>query len=555
MAKNTQLIYLLLLFIAGCAIQIPPPGGEIDREAPEITETYPVNGTTRYSENYISLTFSEYVEKNSVRESVFISPEIEGELEYSWSGTRLEIEFNDSLKENTTYTFTIGTNVSDVNARNKMRSAYVLVFSTGDEIDNCVISGKIYDDEPEGIMLFAYRENEGFANPLEEKADYRSQSGADGSYHFMGLSEGNYRVFAVRDEFGDFLYGRGEDNYGAPFREVILTETDTLFSGLNFKMTMEDTLVPNLVNVAMTDRNHLVVEFSEPVDSSLFDRNSIFLYDSTAGRKIGIKHIFRGQLQTGSQFFTFSDSLSEENEYFLHCGIITDYAGNSAESEPFKVALNSAPDTTALMVARIIATPSQNAIDFIHPELRLIFNDSFDFGDESFVSMQMEGGGDIPLEIIPVDDAALEIIPRNTLKENTAYSLAIDFSLLTDVAGNRADSVHIIQLKTIGKQEFTGVSGKLFNFPDSANVIVLSSLTEKRDYKIKIKKDGSYDFPRVYPGKFFLWSFSDRNNNDEYDYGSVSPFIPSEQFIYYSDTLDLKPRWPVTDLFLDYKSQ
>ena len=39
---------LVLLFIAGCANQLPPGGGDVDRIPPEIIYSYPEDGTTNY---------------------------------------------------------------------------------------------------------------------------------------------------------------------------------------------------------------------------------------------------------------------------------------------------------------------------------------------------------------------------------------------------------------------------------------------------------------------------------------------------------------------------
>src|SRR5690554_5140142 len=105
------IILISILFLAGCANQLPPGGGEVDRTPPEIVEIFPQDQTVNYADNSFKIKFSEYVNKRSVQESVFISPNIEGEIEYDWSGTSVEIVLPDSLLENTTYTITIGTDV------------------------------------------------------------------------------------------------------------------------------------------------------------------------------------------------------------------------------------------------------------------------------------------------------------------------------------------------------------------------------------------------------------------------------------------------------------
>ena len=97
--RTITLIFILLSFILiKCANQLPPAGGEVDKIPPSIIEVYPPDGTTNYDENYFELNFSEYVDKRSVRDAIFISPFIEGNFTYSWSGTALEVTFPGKIK-------------------------------------------------------------------------------------------------------------------------------------------------------------------------------------------------------------------------------------------------------------------------------------------------------------------------------------------------------------------------------------------------------------------------------------------------------------------------
>ena len=180
-----------------------PTGGDPDLTPPTVLEIYPMAGTTNFTDNYLEITFSEYVDRRSFKESIFISPDIDGPIEYDWSGTSVEISFEDTLKENTTYTITVGTDVADVNNRNKMSEAFNFAFSTGPEIDEGRISGKVYDAKPDGAIICAYKIDTEEYNPVDKKPTYRSQVGDNGKYKFLGLAPGQYRIIALRDEFRD----------------------------------------------------------------------------------------------------------------------------------------------------------------------------------------------------------------------------------------------------------------------------------------------------------------------------------------------------------------
>ena len=163
---------------------MPPPGGEVDKIPPEIVEMIPQNGTTNYTDNYVEFTFSEYVDKRSVQDAFFISPNLEGEIEFNWSGKSVEIIFEDSLRDNTTFIITIGAEVKDLNNSNNMARSLNLTFSTGDEIDFCSVEGKIYDKKPVGTMIFAYMLGDTIPNPAAQKPNYLTQVGEDGVFKF-----------------------------------------------------------------------------------------------------------------------------------------------------------------------------------------------------------------------------------------------------------------------------------------------------------------------------------------------------------------------------------
>ena len=125
MAKNSKSIIKILavaslMLFTRCANQLPPGGGEVDTIPPQIIEVYPVNGTVNYHEDYFEISFSEYVDKRSVQDAIFISPVLQKPLKYDWSGKTLTVYFNDTLKVNTTYTVSIGTDVKDLNNGNNM---------------------------------------------------------------------------------------------------------------------------------------------------------------------------------------------------------------------------------------------------------------------------------------------------------------------------------------------------------------------------------------------------------------------------------------------------
>ncbi len=59
-----------MTLLLGCANQLPPGGGEVDKIPPEIIYSYPENGTINFKDDYIEFEFSEYVDKRSFKDAI-----------------------------------------------------------------------------------------------------------------------------------------------------------------------------------------------------------------------------------------------------------------------------------------------------------------------------------------------------------------------------------------------------------------------------------------------------------------------------------------------------
>ncbi|MGA8265305.1 MAG: Ig-like domain-containing protein, partial [Ignavibacteriaceae bacterium] len=330
---STTAELLLLVLISACANQLPPGGGDIDKTPPEIVDVYPANGTTNFNDDHIELEFSEYITKSSLNDVLFISPAINGKLDFNWTGKSVDINFPEPLKKNATYVVTIGTDVEDYNNKNKMKESYTFTFSTGNEIDRRTISGKVYNGKPSGVMIFAYKKGTNDINPLKDKPDYISQAGNDGAYKIAGLAEGKYRLFAIRDKYKDLLYQPSQDEYGCLSSDVTLAKSDSSLSGINFMLTERDTIPPRLLSATMTDEHHLLVGFTKGIDSTLIESGNFFLTDSTTNSNIMVGSAFKGTAKPAEIVLTIKNTISLNDDVYLIAKRLKDKYGNVFASD------------------------------------------------------------------------------------------------------------------------------------------------------------------------------------------------------------------------------
>ena len=542
---------IIAFFLSECANQLPPDGGEVDTISPKIIELYPEDGTTNFKDDYFELGFSEYVEKRSIKEAIFISPAVVGELELDWSGKYVRVYLPGNLKQNVTYVVTIGTDVQDYNNKNNMSEAFSFTFSSGPEIDKRMITGKVYDEKPQGIMLFGYLLKGEEPNPLVRKPDYISQTGKDGNYKLAGLAAGSYRVFAVRDEFRDLLYQSDQDQVGIPYQDVELQISDTLYSELNFILTKIDTVKPRLLSASMTDRSHILVNFSEELDRKNIKPINFYLFDSTANKRAQIKYAFKGNTKASEMGLVPNEILPIENSVYLFVDSIKDKSGNIYYNDFAQLVLSNRVDTSKTELFKMNLRDGSKEVDFQSPTFTFEFNDAFDaVNAREGITFSDTLKKNILFEVEFLDDASFIVTPLKRLEMSKDYYIKIDLSRLKDASGNYYDSVYQFDFKTITGIEFTGVTGKLIGFDENKNPkLVLKNLEkEKLEYTTPVAKSGLFNFDRIIPGKYSLFSYYDSDSSNAYSFGTVVPFKKSEEFSFYPDTLNLRARWTETDL-------
>ena len=558
--SKTKIIifFLIILFLSGCANQLPPGGGEVDKIPPTIEEFYPQNGITNFLEDHISFDFSEYVNKRSFKGAVFISPQIEGELKYNWSGTNVTIEFPNKLKANTTYVVTIGTDVADVQNRNKMAQSFSLTFSTGNEIDKRSIIGKVFDNNPSGVMIYAYKLNGDTLDPNKVKPDYITQSGKNGSYKLDGLSAGKFRVFAVRDKFKDFLFQPKQDEIGISNRDVIFIKNDTTVNNVNFKLTKNDSEPPRIMKAIMTDSKHVIVDFSEDLDQLSIKFKNFSIIDSTQNKTYYFKNIYRKHPKKDQIILINDNQLIGTSNLFLHSSNIKDVHGNTTEKDFVKLIFSNREDTSK--PGLIYTSPSSGGTetDYVGQKFEFYFSDYLDTSTaKSGIDFMDTYNHKIGFSTNYIDDASFSIKANIDLLPVKDYKIVIDLSKIRNKNGTSADSIYVFNFTTINGLNFSGVSGEIKNLnTDNPVYIILVGIDKsKKIYKKLLGKDLKFIFNRVISGNYKLWCFIDSDKNGEYSFGTVVPFKPSEKFSYLKLKLELKPRWMQTDVVFDFENK
>ncbi|HHU33618.1 MAG TPA: hypothetical protein GXZ49_00135, partial [Bacteroidetes bacterium] len=196
------ILVFVMVFIGSCAKVGTPSGGPRDVDPPVVLKSVPDNGTTNFKGNKFIVTFDEYVTINGVNDKLMVSPPLGKRPTVSMKGKSITVEFEDILRDSTTYTFYFQDAIKDLNEGNPLEN-YQFVFSTGDVIDSLSLKGNIYygmslDPPAEAlVMLYSNLSDTSFKTLLP---DYITKASKEGNFRIDNIRAGKYRLFGLEDQ-------------------------------------------------------------------------------------------------------------------------------------------------------------------------------------------------------------------------------------------------------------------------------------------------------------------------------------------------------------------
>lgn len=227
---------LLAFIIRSCANKgIGPQGGPKDETPPVMVKETPLNGSVNYTGKSIEILFNEYLQLNDVANQVLISPPQQRPPEVKALGKKVMVNFEEDLKDSTTYTIEFGSAICDLNEKNPIEG-YSFSFATGPEIDTLQISGIMINAENlnpiAGINVGIHR-NLTDSALLNEPFTRIARTNSEGRFTIQNIHQGTYRLYGLDDVSRDYLYQPGEglaicDSLLSPFINKVGV-VDTVF--------------------------------------------------------------------------------------------------------------------------------------------------------------------------------------------------------------------------------------------------------------------------------------------------------------------------------------
>src|SRR5205085_9763420 len=141
----------------------------------------------------------EFVELQDVQNNVLVNPTFENNPVITNKLKTISIRIRDTTQSNTTYTFSFGNAIRDVNEGNAIQN-FTYVFSTGPHIDTAQYSGKVVLAESGGIdttVIVVLHKDMTDSAVAKKRPQYISRLDKQGNFHFRNLPQGTFAIYAI----------------------------------------------------------------------------------------------------------------------------------------------------------------------------------------------------------------------------------------------------------------------------------------------------------------------------------------------------------------------
>jgi hypothetical protein len=498
----------------------------------------------------IEIFFSERMNESSVHNSIFISPPLEYETDWS-GGDELILGLKDTLDFDCTYVITIGSGAMDMQ-KNRMADSYQFAFSTGEELNRGEIYGRVFDISDKDIFyVYGYKIlDPDSLNPTTVKADFLSQPGPGGQFSLKYLPDGDYRIFVIEDQNKNLLLDLALERVGIPVRDVFVDTSNSPVGPLNFRVTRIDTSRPEITGARAVDNRTVLLRINEIVKMLHID--GISIKDTLNEESLSIINLSRNKDEP-KQFYLYTALQDSGKGYRVFVPKLEDTTGNIQNRlQIADFTGSSLVDTTRFEVKRVEPTDSlQNA--------KLSSNIGLNFSipvDTSGLS-----GGFICFN----KDSSLveglwtwknftqgQFIQEGGFKPSEQYSFSLYSNYIKSLWGDTlVDSTYSRVFFTLSEDEFGFVSGIYRStIPENSNIHIhlISVDRNKTTYQSIISEQTAFQFERVLEGRYKLGGFIDLDNNGKFSAGNLYPFAYSEPYIVTDDTLRVRKRWEISDV-------
>lgn len=597
--KNLLLCLLALILTAACASIGNPDGGRFDETPPRVVGSSPADGAVNVSKRKVQILFDEYIKLEKASEKVVISPPQIEPANVRADGKRVKVDFYDSLRANTTYTIDFSDAIEDNNEGNPM-GQYTFSFSTGDVIDTMQVSGRVLnaaDLEPiKGIMVGLYPADSTWNDTLFRTRPFLrvSRTNGEGRFTIKGVKDGAYRVRALEDKDGDFVFSQKNERVAfdttvyvtGSFPDVRMDTVwrDSLWydsirvvpythytpDDVLLLAFLEDGQERHLLKTVYPEPTNFTLYFTAPSDSTPrikglnFDERCLVadasLKNDTVTFWVTDTALIHRQ-DTLSMILSYmeTDTLGQlvVTNDTLDLSPKTTYAKIAAERSKQIEAWEKDRERRQKKAKKPLPY-EENPYERIWLEagfkpsgslapnqnVRYLAKEPILEVDTTKIHFYVKKDTDwlpAPFLFMPEERSAKSYMLYAEWEPGQKYRFVMDTAAVVSVLEHESKSVrqefHVRAVEEYGSIFIHVIS------PDTGVVVQLLSKNDKVEAQQRTDKDGNADFFFMKPGEYYMRCYVDANGNGQWDTGDYASGLQPERVYYFGKPLPLKAQW------------
>jgi hypothetical protein len=554
----------LLILICACAKISAPSGGPKDKLPPVVVKSIPENGTKNFSGKRISVAFNEYVVLEKINDKFLVSPPMKKKPTVMIRGKSVVVEFEETLKDSTTYTLYFQDAIRDLNEGNIFNN-YRFVFSTGSVIDSLSVTGNVYNADnlevPESAIVLLYRN---LADSVVKKQipDYISRVDLTGYFRFDNISPGRYRLYALKDADNSKTYNLRDEEFAFLDSAVVITPEK------NYIPVAEDTSTVKkepgkvqelpvlkgdyqlflfaakkkehyLTSSSRPLKYHMIYTLSLPPDSSDFEFS---IPDAGNDKYIIEKSRDRDTINV---WLTDSSLYSRPQITTMVKFPFTDSTGTVTVREDTIVMRFLSPRAPRVSKARVqkLKFETNMSAGSLKPGQKIYLKSPTPFKDPDTARIKLYELVEtkkvrVPYTLVKdkVNSCLLNLTTK--LQEDKKYLFVADSASVGNIYNEYCDSTGI-SFAVRALDSFVKLTVNIHNC-EGSQIIQLLTNSEKFVSEAIINKDGKVEFPLLEKGIYRLCAIYDLNSDGKWTAGDFSAGKQPEPVLYYTSDIEIK---------------
>lgn len=545
-----------MLAFAACANPVPPSGGPEDRTPPRIVASTPTAGALRVQDGTLRVTFSEALDEGSVARSVNVRPESATPPRVEAEGRTVTIRLGD-LRPATTYVVTFDTGLRDLRGV-PLAAPLTLAFSTGDRIDDGVLTGRVVDGLTGAgrgtvdVLAWAASDSVRGDSAWGTLPLVRTQTGADGTFRLTALAPVPLFVVAVEDRNRNRRVDAGEAFAPPPVPALVpRPETPDSTAARDstaaladraalpvWRLARPDTTAPRAERVRAVAATRLAVRYAEPVRLVTASLDAWRLADTT-GAAVPLAAVWQATpaptadadaiapdgAALGREVMVETAAPLAARGYRLTTGAVADSAGTVGRGAVLRVTGVATRDTLTLRL-----------LGLAPPDGRLVPGET-----AALVLSQPLGADSLRLAVA---DTLGRPIARRLVPDasGTRVSIVAAAPFVVRLADARPDTAFRVVAYDV--RDLGGLTGRVERVEAGAGgAIVVVAEGAGRRVVTRAAPDGTFAFTGLPAGPYRLMAWHDRDGDGRWTPGRLRPWQPAEVLVRVAEPATVRARW------------